>query len=79
MERYHLHAWGDHGPLLPLPLPPVTPSSPSWSAEDGGGGGGYGEERNSYEHAESAPYISSQVRPSPRAVLCLDIQRWCSR
>ncbi len=46
-------------PLLPLPLPPVTPSSPSWGEE------AY-EERNSYEPAESAPYISSQVsRPDP--------------
>ncbi|KAI0760416.1 hypothetical protein C8Q74DRAFT_1207897 [Fomes fomentarius] len=49
-------------PLLPLPLPPVTPSaSPTWSAEE------QYEERNSYEQAESAPYISSQVRPTPRS------------
>ena len=42
-------------PLLPLPLPPVTPSSPTWNPED------QYEERNSYQQAESAPYISSQV------------------
>ncbi|TBU34284.1 hypothetical protein BD311DRAFT_650596 [Dichomitus squalens] len=42
-------------PLLPVPLPPVTPSSPTWNPED------QYEERNSYEQTESAPYISSQV------------------
>ena len=43
-------------PLLPVPLPPVTPT---WGAEDA-----Y-EERNSYEHAEGAPYISNQVSTRP--------------
>ncbi|CDO70976.1 hypothetical protein BN946_scf184830.g8 [Trametes cinnabarina] len=46
-------------PLLPLPLPPVTPSSPTWSPDEG-----Y-EERNSYEQADAAPYISSQWRALP--------------
>ena len=45
-------------PLLPMPLPPVTPSSPSWGEERF-------EERNSYEPTESAPYISSQVSLLP--------------
>ncbi|KAI0763466.1 hypothetical protein BD413DRAFT_582636 [Trametes elegans] len=48
-------------PLLPLPLPPVAPSSPAqWGPEDR-----YAEERNSYEQADSAPYISSQWRALP--------------
>ena len=55
-------------PLLTLPLPPVTPSSPTWG-EDGF------EERNSYEQAESAPYISSQVSPLPSAAC---VRRVCS-
>ncbi|KAI1782976.1 hypothetical protein LXA43DRAFT_1048693 [Ganoderma leucocontextum] len=46
-------------PLLPLPLPPVTPSSPTWNPED------QYEERNSYAQTESAPYISSQVSRLP--------------
>ena len=53
-------------PLLPLPLPPVTPSSPSWGEE------AY-EERNSYEPTESAPYISSQVS-MPAADLSLAVR-----
>ena len=48
-------------PLLPVPLPPVTPS---WGPEDA-----Y-EERNSYEHAERAPYISSQVSRRLRSRPC---------
>lgn len=53
-------------PLLPLPLPPVTPSaSPTWSAEE------QYEERNSYEQAESAPYISSQVCRTPGTAGCV--------
>ncbi|KAM5537593.1 hypothetical protein V8D89_008671 [Ganoderma adspersum] len=46
-------------PLLPLPLPAVTPSSPTWNPED------QYEERNSYQQVESAPYISSQWRSLP--------------
>lgn len=46
-------------PLLPLPLPPVAPSSPTWNAED------RYEERNSFAQADAAPYISSQVGPLP--------------
>lgn len=43
-------------PILSVPLPPVTPSSPTWNPED------RYEERNSYELAEQSPYLSSQVR-----------------
>lgn len=48
-------------PLLPLPLPPVAPSSPGepWGAP--GADDRYGEERNSFAQADAAPYISSQV------------------
>ncbi|KAL1948987.1 hypothetical protein VTO73DRAFT_10793 [Trametes versicolor] len=52
-------------PLLPLPLPPVAPSSPGepWGAP--GADDRYGEERNSFAQADAAPYISSQWRALP--------------
>ncbi len=51
--------------LLPLPLPPVTPSaSPTWSGEE------QYEECNSYEQAKSARH-SSQVCPTPGTAGCV--------
>ncbi|CCL98227.1 uncharacterized protein FIBRA_00221 [Fibroporia radiculosa] len=50
-------------PLLPVPLPPVTPSSPTWNPDDG-----Y-EERNSYGEAGPSPYIPSQWRGLPGPVM----------
>ncbi|KAH9899181.1 hypothetical protein C8Q73DRAFT_639500 [Cubamyces lactineus] len=50
-------------PLLPLPLPPVAPSSPTWNPDD------RYEERNSFAQADAAPYISSQVGPAPGIVV----------
>ncbi|OBZ67330.1 Zinc finger protein 18 [Grifola frondosa] len=46
-------------PLLSVPLPPVTPSSPTWNPDD------RYEERNSYEVMDAMPYISSQWRALP--------------
>ncbi|KAH9933782.1 uncharacterized protein B0H18DRAFT_870374 [Fomitopsis serialis] len=43
-------------PMLPVPLPPVTPSSPTWNPDD------RYEERDSYADVETSPYIASQVR-----------------
>ncbi|KAI0631248.1 hypothetical protein C8Q77DRAFT_1062041 [Trametes polyzona] len=50
-------------PLLPLPLPPVTPSEPSAGPWGGETDDRFVEERNSFAQADAAPYISSQVCP----------------
>lgn len=44
-------------PMLPVPLPAVRPSSPTWNQDDS-----Y-EERDSFADAETSPYLPSQVRP----------------
>ncbi|KAI0792514.1 hypothetical protein C8Q75DRAFT_604658 [Abortiporus biennis] len=46
-------------PILPLPLPPVSRSPQEWKDDD------RYEERNSYEHVGSSPYLSSQWRMLP--------------
>lgn len=43
-------------PMLPVPLPAVRPSSPTWNPDDN-----Y-EERDSFADAETSPYLPSQVR-----------------
>lgn len=43
-------------PMLPVPLPAVRPSSPTWPPDDN-----Y-EERDSFADAETSPYLPSQVR-----------------
>jgi len=46
-------------PLLSVPLPPVTPSSPTWNPDD------RYEERDSYGETDTSPYIPSQWRALP--------------
>ncbi|KAH9946915.1 hypothetical protein B0H21DRAFT_692991 [Amylocystis lapponica] len=49
-------------PLLPVPLPPVVPSSPTWLPDD------RYEERDSYQDMGADAYLPSQVNALPPAL-----------